>query len=342
MNNPVFSFISRLRQYITRRRLLIVGICVLSVIFLGGIAVHLLERNVNPKLSSLKNAMLWAATLVLAAGGTDAQPVTEAAIFLRIGLRVAGTGFVGLLTATIATIFLDSLLRQGKGLKPVRFPEHLLILGYNDKVRQIVDEVRLESRIPITLLADLPERPFEADDFYFVRGKPYEEEALRNADLDHATAAIILADTAEGQASDARTVLAALAVETLRPSVYTCVEAMAPRTVEHLVRAGVDEILPINALAGSLLARASRNRGVIRAVAELATSGTGAEMYTLPVPQRMIGMSFGEALDLVSRQAGAVLIGICHGDKLRLSPTRETLLKQGDELLAIAEERPVL
>ena len=224
----------------------------------------------------------------------------------------------------------------------MRFQEHLLILGYNDKVRQIVDEVRLESQMPITLLADLAEKPFEATDFYFVRGKPYEEDDLRKADLDHASAAIILADTAEGPVSDARTVLAALAVETLRPAVYTCVEALSPRTVEHLERAGVDEILPLNALAGSLLARASRNRGVIHAVTELATSGTGSEMYTLPVPQRMVGMTFGEALDLIYREAEAVLIAIHNGQQIQLSPSPETVLAAGDDLLLIAQDRPVL
>jgi len=342
MVGPVSTIISRVRLYITRRRLMLIGLCVAAVVTLGGLSVHLLERDVNPKLASVKNSMLWAATLVLAAGATDAQPVTEAAIFLRIGLRIAGTGFVGLLTAAIATIFLDALLKQGRGLKPVQFPQHLLILGYNEKAKLIVDEVRQESRIPITLLADLPERPFEAPEFYFVRGKPYEEEALLKADIAHATSAIILADTAEGPASDARTVLAALAVETMHPEVYTCIEAISSRATEHLLRAGVDEILPTNALIGNLLARSSRHRGVITAVAELAAADAGAEFYTEPVPRHLAGLTFGEALESVSRSTGAVLIGLRSQRDVRISPPRETVLAADQDLLLIAKDRPQL
>ncbi|MDP2872222.1 MAG: NAD-binding protein [Bacillota bacterium] len=342
MPNPVAGFISRVRLYITRRRLVMIGLCLLGVIACGGVAVHLLERGVNPRLASLKNAMLWSATLVAAAGSTDAQPVTEAAIFLRIALRVAGTGFVGLFTAAIATVFLDTLLKQGRGLKPVRFPEHVLILGYNDKAKLIVDEIRRESRTPVTLLADLPERPFEAEEFFFVRGKPYEEEALQKADIAHASSAIILSDVAEGTASDARTVLAALAVETLRPEIYTCVEAISARAVEHLQRAGVDEILPTNAFIGNLLGRASHHRGVIKAVADLVTSDEGAELYTERVPAHLAGQAFGDALEAVSRASGAVLIGFCRGGEVRMSPTRETRLEPGDDLLLVAQDRPVL
>jgi voltage-gated potassium channel len=332
--------VERLRKLITRRRLIFLGLCMSAVAIAGGFGLWALEKDVNLKLTGIGPAMLWSFSTVAAAGGTDVGPITTGGLLLRLVMRLAGTGFVGLFTAALATLFIDSLLREGRGLKPVRNHQHLLILGYNDKVSLIVTELRRETNEPVTLLADMPERPFEADGFTFVRGKPYEAESLAKAGLATATAAIILADTAEGPASDARTVLAALAVESTRPEVYTCVEALSARATEHLLRAGVDEILPTNSLVGSLLARSARHRGVISAVADLATAEKGSELYVLPPAPHLIGLRFGQALAAAYERHGAVLAGLKRGDQMLMSPGADTVVAADDELILIAQDRP--
>jgi len=339
MADQLLIIVSRVRRYLTRRRLVFIVLCAAGVILLGALGIHALEARVNPKLATLGHAILWAAATVAAAGGSEIQPITEPGFVLRVVLKLAGTGFIGLFTAAVATIFLDALLREGKGLRPVRLPAHLLILGFNDKAPLIIEEIRRESSIPITLLADLPEKPFDAPDFTFVRGKPYEEDSLRRADIAHAESAIILADTAEGPPSDARTVLAALAVESLRPEVYTCVEAVNSRSIEHLERAGVDEVLPSNSLLGHLLARSSLNRGVISAVTDLASAGSGAEISVRGQPRGLAGKTFGEALGTMYAASGVVLVGLRRGGEVLISPKSTTLVESDDELVVVAEER---
>ncbi len=336
---PIVIWISRIRRLITRRRMLLLALLVLAVSFAGGLALHLMERDVNPKATNLGVTFLWAITMVAAAGGSDiGGPITTPGFVLRVIMRLMGTGFIGLFTAAIATIFIDGLLREGKGLKPVRQKSHLLILGYNDKLAVIVQEVRRETDAPIVLVADLTEKPLEAEAFYFVRGKPYESEALVRANLQAADAAIVLADTAEGPASDARTVLAALAVESIHPEIYTCVEVMSARSIEHLKRAGVDEILPTNSLVGNLLARASHHRGVIAAVTDLASAEAGADISVMPVPDWLIGETFGAALARVYANRQAVLLGLRRNGQVKLSPGPEEKVEPGDELVVVARE----
>jgi len=342
MKTPINITVERLRRLITRRRMIFLAVCASLVAFVGGVGLFLLERGVNPKLSGLGPALMWSFSTVAAAGGTEVNPMTNGGLILRLVMRLAGTGVVGLFTAAIATVFIDGMLREGRGLKPVRVHQHLLILGYNDKVSLIVGELRRETQEPITLLADLAERPFEAPDFTFVRGKPYESESLAKAGLQQATAAIILADTAEGPASDARTVMTALAVESTRPEVYTCVEALSSKAVEHLQRAGVDEILPTNSLVGSLLARSSRHRGVISAVAELASAHIGAELYVQPVPRRLAGKPFGEVLASIHSAHGALVVGIRRDGEIRMGPLPGELVEAGAELILIAQDPPEL
>ncbi len=331
------AIIRRLRRLITRQRVIVVMTCVLMIIFIGGTAIYTLEGRSNPELATFGASLLWSASFVTMAGSSISL-VTAAGPVIRIVLKLMGTGFIGMFTAALATVFIDNMLREGKGLRPVSFDSHLLILGYNDKLGLIIEEIRKESDEPITLVADLPERPFDAQDFYYVRGKPYEAASLNKADIGHASAAIILADTAEGPASDARTVLAALAVESIRPEVYTCVEAVNSSSAEHFARAGVDEILPTRELVGSLLARGSRHRGVISAVSDLAAAGSGAELYVRRVPKPLVGMSFKQALVTLADKTNGVPIGIRRGTKTMLAPGASVAIEAGDELVLVAED----
>ncbi len=341
MQTALPGLIRRIRRLITRQRVILVSLCIIIIIITGAMLILLVEGPTNPELSTYGACLLWATSFVTMAGSSIALQ-SQAGSIIRIVLKLAGTGFIGIFTAGLATVLIDNMLREGKGLKPVSFDRHLMILGYNDKLRLIIDEIRKESEEPVTLVADLPERPLDAREFYFVRGKPYEAGSLHKADIDHASAAIILADTAEGPASDARTVLAALAVESIRPEVYTCVEAISSAAVEHFARAGVDEILPTNSLVSSLLARGSRHRGVISAVADLAAAGAGAEMYVRRAPRPLIGMTFKEALVTLADKINAIPIGIRRGVRTILAPGSAEKIEAGDELVFVSEEEPDL
>lgn len=341
MQTALPGLVRRLRRLITRQRVILVSVCLLVIIITGAAVIRAVEGSRNPELATFRAALLWSASFVTMAGSSIALK-TEAGSVVRILLKLAGTGFIGIFTAGLATVLIDNMLREGKGLKPVSFDKHLLILGYNDKLKLIISEIRKESQAPITLVADLPEKPLDASEFYFVRGKPYEGATLHKADIDHASSAIILADTAEGPASDARTVLAALAVESIRPEVYTCVEAMSSSAEEHFVRAGVDEILPTNSLVGTLLARGSRHRGVISAIADLAAAGAGAELYVLRAPRSLVGLTFKETLIKFADRGDAVPIGIRRGNKTLLAPGADAKVEAGDELVFVAEDAPDL
>lgn len=175
----------------------------------------------------------------------------------------------------------------------------------------------------------------------FVRGKPYTEEALRKASLEHASVAIVLADEAEGQPSDARSVLTVLAVESLRREVHTCVEVLDRQNVEHLMRAGADEVLPTNELIGCLLARASLHPGVIDTVSELAVADAGAEVYMIDVPDQLRGMTFDDALSNLRISDGAIIIGVRDQGIVSLCPPGTRVLEGAQQLVVVALNHPL-
>ena len=62
---------------------------------------------------------------------------------------------------------------------------------------------------------------------------------------------------------DSRTLLTVLAIETLAPSVYTCVEVIRSENLEHFANTHADEIVISAKLTGALLAHSAATPGPI-------------------------------------------------------------------------------
>lgn len=332
--------LSKVRRYLTRSTLFVLSVSTVMVVVLGGGLVYYAERNVNPDIATPGDALWWSVVTVTTVGYGDRTPVTTSGRLVGVCLMLTGIGFLGLFTATVASIFIDRLLREGRGLKPVGTDDHILICGWSDKGRLIVRELRCETNQPLVVLCDLPERPIEGDGITFVRGRPYLEESLRKAGLYGASVAVVLADESEGAPSDARSVLTVLAVESLHPEVYTCVEVLDRENVEHLRRAGADEVLPTNELIGCLLARSSLHPGVIEAVSELSTADEGAEVYVIDVPAGLVGLRFDEALGKLRASSKAILIGVRDEGAMRLCPDGSFELSGRHRLVVVSLDPP--
>jgi len=341
LSTHVVTLLVKLRRYLTRNTLLILAAATLLVVLLGGALVYHAEYRTNPGLTTLGDAIWYAVVTVTTVGYGDRAPETPTGRAVGVGLMLFGIGFLGLFTATIASLFIDRMLREGRGLTPVQATGHIVICGWNDKGRLIVGELREETDRPVVILADLAERPMEGAHLSFVRGRPYLEESLHRVDIMRASGAVVLADESEGEPSDAKTVLTVLAVESLNPAVYTCVEVLERQNIEHLRRAGADEILPTTELVGSLLARASLHPGLISAISELSTSSIGAEIYVIEAPPALHGMRFDEAIGkLRAAPHGSILIGVRVDGQVKLCPPGDWVIERGQQLFVVAMDKP--
>ena len=107
----------------------------------------------------------------------------------------------------------------------------------------------------------------------------------------------MLTDTSGGrseQDADARAILAALTVEKLNESVYTCAEIVNRSYATHLEDGKVNDFVVSGEYGAHMLAQAAMNRGLVGILGELMTYQHGNEFYRLPVPQSWIGASFDE------------------------------------------------
>ena len=195
---------------------------------------------------------------------------------------------------------------------------------------------------------DLP----EFQDVYLVKGDPASEVMLRRANVQFAYSAVVLADPADGNLADAKSILIAMAVRSVCsdagvPKTYVCVEGVAPQNVDHLQRAGADEIVSASDFAMMLLSQSALSHGLGTVYRDLLTvSGETNEIYILPIPEDFIGKSFSElgAAMFQNRdpQNPVILIGAVRDGGILVNPQAEKLpaFSEGDKAVVIAFERP--
>lgn len=278
------------------------------VVLLGGaVSFYFLERGTNKTVEGLGSAVYWAVISMTTTGYGDISPSTAGGRVIAVIVVISGLLLLSLVTATIASVFVEKKIREGKGLEPVKLEDHIVLCGWNSNAEDVIAGLLRslpEKKIRLVLINELPEDKMEAlkykyrdHGFKFLRGDFAHEEVLERANITKARSAIILADTS-GQLSlekaDEHTILGTLAVKSLAPDVKTCAELLNPENRQHLKRANVDEIVVRGEHLGNLLASATVSPGLPRVFSLLLSSEEENKMWKVEIPSSYIGKTAGE------------------------------------------------
>jgi voltage-gated potassium channel len=83
---------------------LLTTIVVLSV---GAIGIFAVERGENKSIATIGDAFWWAVVTTTTVGYGDVSPVTLEGRLIAVALMLVGIGFIGVLTATITSMFIE-------------------------------------------------------------------------------------------------------------------------------------------------------------------------------------------------------------------------------------------
>jgi voltage-gated potassium channel len=262
-------------------------------------------------------------------------------------VRVAGVSLVAFATATIASRFVATVIKQGAGMGTYKGSNHILICGWSPKGFEIIRELRakeVEDRREIVILADRDTAPIERKGVSFIRGNPSSGDDLRRAGLERVSTVIVLADNTnssnEPDDLDARSLLTALAVESINGHAYSCVEVVKSENRQHFERTRADELVVSAELTGALLAASARTHGLTDVISDLLTHPEGQELYRVPLPPELADQSVRYALEVLKDAYDSLLVGVFTNGKCALNPPANTVLGTGMELLVV-RERPI-
>lgn len=318
------------------------GVAVVVIWVTTALALYAFEQGVNEHVNDVDDALWWSIVTLATVGYGDIYPVTHAGRLVAIATMVLGVGVLGTLAATLATALIDLRDRARRGQRSWTMKEHLLVLGWNAKSQVALEDFRLDPRyreMPIAIVADLAESPFDNEDVFFVRGNPSRREVLERASAKEASAAMVFAADPSDPRSDHHTALVVLALRRMSDAVKIAAELVDSDNHEHFEQVGCDAVIDFGHLGAMLLVRGIQDMGVTEVVEDLLSNESGSELFRVRVPDEFVGKTFRElAVELIDRDVA--LIGLERGDSRLLNPDRATVLEASDHLFVVARDPP--
>jgi voltage-gated potassium channel len=305
---------------------------------------YLAEHGHDDQVQNIGSAFRWTAlTLLEDQAPFDAK--TRTGTMLTYFVLVGGLVFIAIATASLASKLVAVLLRDDVRKVRSKMHDHIVICGWNGKGPDIVRQLRLQHiGRPIVVLAPIDGHPIDSGDVTFVKGHPTNETDLLRAGIDRAETAIIVADDSnpadDPNDIDARTLLTTLAVESIRPEVYSCVEVLRAQNRNHFLRANADELIVSDEMTGALMADSAITHGLSDVVEDLLTHSAGSEFREVEPPRALVGSTFADAITELKRTTDCLLFAVGRaGQPYDINPDATTVIRDDHRLLVIAPGR---
>ena len=314
---------------IYRQRSIQLATVTLAVIFLSSSGVYYFEQTApDSNILSLWDSVWWAVVTMGTVGYGDRYPVSSGGRIIALLLIISGVGLMSLFTATIASLFVEQRMKEGRGLETVKEKDHIIICGWNQYTENVLVGLTTYGSMgdtPIVLINELSVD--EIDSFKlkyhkyhlkFLRGNYIHEDVLLRANVQKARFAIIMADLSGGHAReriDERTTLTALTIKSIAPQIKTIAELLDSENKPHLRRANVDEIIVRGEHVGSLLASAVNSPGLPRILSNILSLGDSNKFRRVDIPHDYVGRTFRELFLFYREKHHAILIGLLKDKK---------------------------
>jgi len=329
---PLLAIAGRLRNFyrsLRKENLPRLILFALLIVVVGGSVIFIVESRRNREMfNRFFDGLWWTVVTMTSVGYGDKVPVTTIGRIFAIVIMMTGVVVTSILSGTIASIFVDKKIREGKGLQEINFKNHIVICGWNRNAESILtglSRLSLKTALGVVLINEMDPEDFQVIelrypdlDLRFIRGDFTNEIVLRRGSLSAARAAIILADSSGSNTlanADERTILSTLAIKSLNSDITTSAELVNPENAQHLRRADVDDILVNGEFNGFLFATSTFSKGIPKLVKEILSFDGRNSIRLLPIPPAFVGKTFAELLEHFLESGRGILVGLLAEEK---------------------------
>uniref|UniRef100_A0A7C5ENV4 Potassium channel protein n=1 Tax=Desulfobacca acetoxidans TaxID=60893 RepID=A0A7C5ENV4_9BACT len=305
-----------------RERVFLLAFSVALLVLLGGVGFSLTEAlEERSLLEHFGRGLWWALVTVTTVGYGDITPNTLGGRLVGAVLMVGGLVSLSLVTATVASIFVERKIRRVRGMETIKAENHILILGWHYDGEKLLDQLlrRLSPDTPVVLVNQLPPETMDSlrekyvkHDLLFVWGEHSREEVLHRANAREAYKAIILAGRHEGETAaqvDQRTLLTTLTLKSLNPKIKILAELLRPDNQPYVERAGAEQILIRGQYDSAILAGAIASPGLFR-VLDALLNAEGYTVWPVDLPPGFQNRTVRELAEYFKEQHQALLIAL--------------------------------
>ena len=242
-----------------------------------------------------------------------------------------GLGGFFALVGFITSDQIKKYILEAKGMAKINFNNHIIICGWNDKTKLLIDNLthdNLSIKKDIVILTDnLEYNPVEKFGFNsefvkYVFGTATSRDSLDKANIVDASSAIIVSDNLSSD-PDARTILNVLSVEKYcddlaelgkrdsQNDIYTIAEIVDPNNTQTAKDAKVDQVISLGDIESKIFTQSVQNPGVIKFIDEIFTYDEYNDIYSFSITRdcKLIGKNYDKIL-IILRKYEILLLSI--------------------------------
>lgn len=321
---------------------------VLFAIIFGAVGFTQFEIGVSEEIKTPIEAF-WKALFSMMSGEYADHPKSLGGKLVFVVMLIFEMGVFAMLTGTFSAIMIEKLKENAmhKPSNPEELNKHIIICGFSAKAAILANEFLLDPAFAtaeiliISTKADLEvlrARKIKTDRISVLKEDFTRMETLKKAGVERAVAAIILSEHGDNRTTqdiDARTILAALTIEKLNPTIHTSAEIYNEEYSTHLKMGGVEDVVIQGEVSGKLLARISMHEGLLAFFQDLLSRESGNTLTFIDPPREIIGLTSEEAMGIIIRELGFTMVGIKPKKEPLIVNPRGHIINSNDEILVI-------
>ncbi|ADN50388.1 potassium channel family protein [Vulcanisaeta distributa] len=330
------KFLRKIRK-IARSTILYSLILFLIILFVGALAMYLIEHGKNPGFNNYFNAVWFVMETITTVGYGDVVPNTYLGKLVDMIIMPVGIATISLLTASIATELTNVAIMRSVGHHTTSKGRHIIVIGDSDKalkVISIIEELmnRRGKVMDILYISNGDKPPSLPADIEFIRGDPFNTNDLLRAGADRASTVVILPfNDADVKAADAKVILLIMSIRKLNPNAYIIAEVLNEADRDYALRAGANSVISLGSFTTVMIANEVFDRGLSSVLINIVNRGNLGLMDA----DEYVGRQFIEVMQLVKSRLNYLVIGVVRGGEVILNPGNDLVIQSGDSLLVI-------
>ncbi|GJZ69905.1 ion channel DMI1 isoform X1 [Tanacetum coccineum] len=329
-------------------KLLALLFATIFLIAFGGLAMYAVSDG------SLAEAV-WLSWTFVADSGNHADRVGTGPRIVSVSVSAGGMLIFAMMLGLVSDAISEKVDSLRKGKSEVIESDHILVLGWSDKLGSLLKQLAIANKSVgggvVVVLAERDKEEMEMDiaklEFSFMgtsvicrSGSPLILADLKKVSVSKARAIIVLAADENADQSDARALRVVLSLtgvkEGLRGHVVVEMSDLDNEPLVKLVGGELIETVVAHDVIGRLMIQCALQPGLAQ-IWEDILGFENAEFYIKRWP-KLDGMRFE---DVLVSFPDAIPCGVkvaLEGGKININPSDEYILREGDEILVIAED----
>ncbi len=320
LKRKIYRYLNKNRHIVQLLKNIIM-ICL--VVLVGAIAVLAVEyKDSSSVIKDFFDAIWWSLVTITTVGYGDLVPITFWGRIIGIIFIFLGFTIFSIFTAFIASSFIDKKIKERKGLNKITEKNHILICGWNNSAKKILDYIsRLDpAEIPnIVLVNELDEGDFSAlQNHYpdlqikFIIGDFTNQEILLKANIKDAKHIILLFDESKANStpSDERTIIAAHNIIYMKLKGKISIQLHDEKYLSNIRREKISNVVIYDNLGGNLLGNSTINPTIPDFIQEVLKSNDGKGFKEIHIPTSFVNKPFEELSLFLKEERDLLVLGI--------------------------------